>query len=58
MDELLKDMEAKGLAQTGSRWIKRAIADRPWRVSLMLVSSSLLVYDKVDRLVTRISQLN
>ncbi len=58
MDELLKEMEEKGLAQTGSHWIKRAVVEKPKVVSLMLVSSNLLVYDRMDRMVASISRAN
>ncbi len=58
MDKLLKEMEAKGLAQTGSSWIKRAIIEKPAVISLALVSSNLLVYDRIDQMVTYISRAN
>ncbi len=58
MDELLKDMEMKGLARTGSHWIKRAVAERPQQMSILLAYSALLVYDSIDKKVAVLSRLN
>ena len=58
MDELLREMEIKGLATIGSNWIRRAVVEQPSKVTLPLVSSSLIVYDRIDRMVALISRLN
>ena len=58
MDELLREMELKGLARTGSAWLKRAVTQKPSRMSIFLASSALLVYDRMDRMVAKVSRLN
>ncbi len=58
MDELLGDMEDKGLAATASSWLKRAIKQKHPRVSIRLAASFILTYDAIDKRLIRMTRVN
>ena len=49
IDNLLADMQSKGLASTGSEWLERAILQKNPALTVGIASSRLLVYDRLDR---------
>jgi hypothetical protein len=58
MDEILRDMEIKGLASTASDWIRRAVIEKPSRINLALATTAILVYDRIDMILAKTSNNN
>jgi hypothetical protein len=58
LGSLLEEMQSKGLASTGSSWLERAIRQKNPALTIGVAASQLLVYDRLDRHLLKISGAN
>jgi hypothetical protein len=55
VDDLLAEMQSKGLASTANHWLEQAVQQKCQALTLSLASSRLLVYDRWDRCLPHLS---
>jgi hypothetical protein len=58
VDDLLAEMQSKGLAATANQWLERAVQQKCPALTLSLASSRLVVYDRLDRRLLHLSPGN
>jgi hypothetical protein len=58
LDNLLREMENKGLAFTSREWIERAVQQKNPRLTIELACSKLLVYTPVERKLASLDSFN
>jgi hypothetical protein len=58
IDNLFDKMVKRGLVSTSHHWIERATEQKNPRLTLDLACSTLLVYDRVDKQLMTLKELN
>jgi len=58
IDDIFEEMVEKGMLSTSNHWIQRAIAQKNPRLTMDLADSRLLIYDRSDKLLFTITDLN
>lgn len=57
-DDIFQDMRKKSLISTSNSWLDRAIQQKNSKLTVALAQSKLLIYDKIDREIVRITSSN
>ena len=58
LDCLLAEMQSKGLASTANSWLEKAILQKNPALTIGVASSRLLIYDRLDRRLLKLSPGN
>ena len=58
INDIFEEMIEKGMLSTSNHWIQRAIVQKNPRLTMDLADSRLLIYDRADRLLFSMTDLN